>query len=140
MSVRSGDRTQGKLEVLNLAMNLCTYTLRLCRSEKYFPKSQRWLLTSKIADEAVNALVCIRQANATRLDGTEERRSLRLMYQDEAHAHLDALYGLIDIAYNMDTGLSSDQIEYWTKLVYDTDEMLKAWIRSDKNRAAPIST
>ena len=61
MSVRKGDRTQGKLEVLNLAMNLCTHTLQLCRNEKYFPKSQRWLLTQKIANEAVDALEKMKQ-------------------------------------------------------------------------------
>lgn len=101
MSVRSGDRTQGKLEVLNLAMNLCTHTLRLCRTERYFPKSQRWLLTQKIASEAVDALTCIRKANATLVDGTEDHYRLRSGYQAEAHAHLGALYALVDIAYNM---------------------------------------
>lgn len=126
MSVRSGDRTQGKLEVLNLAMNLCTYTLRLCKNEKYFPKSQRWLFTNKVANEAVDALTCIRKANATLVDGSEELYRLRSNYQAEAHAHLGALYALIDIAYNLGTGLSSDQIMHWTELIRDTDEKLKA--------------
>lgn len=132
MSVRAGDRTQGKLEVLNLAMNLCTHTLRLCKNEKYFPKSQRWLFTSKLANEAVSAMTNIRKANATLLDGDEDHYKLRKTYQAEAHANLGALYALIDVAFNMGTGLDSGQVEYWTGLVRDTDEKLKAWIRSDK--------
>lgn len=132
MSVRKGDRTQGKLEVLNLAMNLCIYTLQLCRNEKYFPKSQRWLLTQKIANEAVDALACIRRANATFIDGTEERYQYRSGQQAEAHARLGALYALVDIAFNMNSGLGADQVEYWTGLIRDTDTKLKAWAKSDK--------
>lgn len=113
-------------------MNLCTHTLKLCRNEKYFPKSQRWLFTQKVANEAVDALTCIRKANATLADGTEEHYRLRSGYQAEAHAHLGALYALVDIAYNMGTGLGSDQVAFWTELIRDTDEKLKAWIRSDK--------
>lgn len=134
MSVRSGDRTQGKLEVLNKAMDLCTHTLRLCKNEKYFPKSQRWLFTSKLANEAVDALTCIRKANATLLGGDEDYSKLRKCYQAEAHAHLGALYALIDVAFNMCDGLGPDQVKYWTELVRDTDDKLKAWIRSDKAR------
>ena len=132
MSVRKGDRSQGKLEVLNLAMNLCTHTLQLCRNEKYFPKSQRWLLTQKIANEAIDALSCIRRANATLLDGSEEHYRYRSGYQTEAHAHLGALYALVDVAFNMNSGLGADQVAYWTELIRNTDDKLKAWIRSDK--------
>lgn len=132
MSVRKGDRTQGKLEVLNLAMNLCTHTLRLCKNEKYFPKSQRWLFTQKVANEAVDALTDIRKANATLVDGTEDHYRIRSDYQTKAHAHLGALYALVDIAFNMNNGLSDDQVAYWTSLIRNTDEKLKAWIRSDK--------
>lgn len=132
MSVRKGDRTQGKLEVLNLAMSLCTHTLQLCKNEKYFPKSQRWMFTQKITSEAIDALTDIRKANATLVDGTEEHYRIRSEYQTKAHAHLGALYALADIAFNMNSGLSSDQVAYWTSLIRDTDEKLKAWIRSDK--------
>ena len=140
MSVRSGDRTQGKLEVLNLAMKLCTHTLTLCKNEKLFPKSSRWLLTSKIANEAVEALSCIRRANATLVDGihAEERHKYRSEQQTEAHAHLGALYALVDVAYNMNSGIDGDRVAYWTSLIKDTDDKLKAWIRSDDNRYSQV--
>ena len=133
MSVRTGDRSQGKLKVLDYAMKLCVHTLQLCKNEGLFPKAQRWLLTQKIANEATEALMCIRHANATLVDGIDihERHKYRSNEQMQAHAHLGALYALIDISYNMNSTIDSDRIEYWTKLVRDTDELLKAWIRSD---------
>ena len=39
MSVRVGDRGQGRLEVLNKARILKRYTLALLKNDKYFPKS-----------------------------------------------------------------------------------------------------
>lgn len=134
-SVRKGDRQQGKLEVLNLATNLCTHTLQLCRNEKLFPKSQRWILTQKIANEAVDALACIRRANATLVDGEDidERHRYRSGQQTEAHAHLGALYALVDIAYNMNSSIDGDRVAYWTQLIMDTDDKLKAWARANNN-------
>lgn len=133
MSVRKGDREQGKLEVLNLAMNLCTHTLNLCKSDKLFPKSQRWLLTQKIANEAVDALTCIRRANATLVDGIDidERHTYRSRQQTEAHAHLGALYALVDIAYNMNDSIDGNRVANWTQLIVNTDDKLKAWIRAN---------
>lgn len=134
MSVRSGDRTQGKLQVLDLATKLCTYTMKMCKNEKHFPKSQRWLLTSRITGEALDAMTCIRRANATLVDGPdmEIRHDFRSAQQTEAHGHLCALYSLIDVAYNLHEGLGEDSVRYWTEMIRDTDEKLKAWIRSDQ--------
>lgn len=134
MSVRSGDRTQGKLQVLDAAMKLCVHTMTLCRNTNYFPKSQRWMLTAKIVDEATAALACIRSANSTLVSGVdfEIRHRYRASQQTEAHGHIAALYALVDLAYNMNSGLGSDQVAYWTKLIRDTDELLKGWIRSDE--------
>lgn len=43
MSVRTGDRTEGTLGVLNDIANLGAYTIQICKSEKVFPKSSRWV-------------------------------------------------------------------------------------------------
>lgn len=134
MSVRVGDRTQGKLEVLKLATDLCIYTLTICKNEKIFPKSNRWLLTQKIVNESVDALACIRRANATLITNGElgkEMFKYRYMQQIQAHSHLGALYALADIAYNV-CPIENDRIEHWTKLIQNTDEKLKAWMRANK--------
>lgn len=135
MSVRKGDRTQGKLEVLRLANELATYTLTICKNEKLFPKSQRWLLTQKIANEAVDTLACIRRANATLVSGPEAEDRFRYRHgqQTEAHAHLGAMYALADLAYSLNSQIGPDRMEHWTSLISDTDEKLKAWQTANTN-------
>lgn len=55
------------------------------------------------------------------------------MEQVKAHAHLDALLDLIDDAYDADY-ISGRQVEFWTGLILQTDDLLKAWIKSDKEK------
>lgn len=136
MSVRKGERSEGKLQVLKLSADLCVYTLKLCKNETIFPKSQRWLLTSKIANEAVDVMSCVRRANSVLLAASptlESDYAYRHSQQVEAHSHIGALYSLMDIAYQMN-GIEEHRIEYWTQLAMETDEKLKAWMRSDKER------
>ena len=51
MSVRTGDRSDGTLGVLNDIANLGAYTIQICRSEKVFPKSSRWVMAKPIVYE-----------------------------------------------------------------------------------------
>lgn len=132
MSVRKGDRGEGKLQVLNKARELKSYSLGIVKNEKHFPKSTRWLYASPIVEEARSACVCIRHANSVYVTNDEEYR-YRHMEQVKAHASLDALLDLIDDAY--DAGyISGKQVEYWTGLILKTDDLLKAWIKSDKEK------
>ena len=135
MSVRKGDRTQGKLEVLNDIMELCTYTISTCRKDKVFPKSHRWTLAKRIIDETIEAGVCIRKANAIMVGedpGAAKRFEIRNGLQTEAHAHLGAVYFLVDLALRLED-IDVHRAEYWTCLIYKTDEKLKAWARANKN-------
>lgn len=132
MSVRKGDRGEGKLQVLNKARELKSYSLGIVKNEKHFPKSTRWLYASPIVEEVRSACVCIRHANSVYVTSDEEYR-YRHMEQVKAHASLDALLDLIDDAY--DAGyISGKQVEYWTGLILKTDDLLKAWIKSDKEK------
>lgn len=132
MSVRKGDRGEGKLQVLNKARELKKYTLGLIKSEKHFPKSTRWIYASPIVNEIREACVCIRHANSVFVTNDEEY-TYRRMEQVKAHAHLDALLDLADDAYAAGY-ISGNQVEYWTGLILGTDDLLKAWIKSDKEK------
>ena len=136
MSVRSGDREEGKLQVLNDSMELCRYTLTICRNEKIFPKSQRWMLTQKIVNTVLDVVACIREANATSLT-TGENADIEYRYrrskQIEAHALLNSLMTLITVAYEM-MNVDGRRVQHWTELVVNTDRRLKAWMKSDKER------
>ena len=136
MSVRVNERSEGTLQVLRLSTELCVYTLSILKNEKVFPKSQRWLLTSKIASEAVDLMTCVRRANAVLLcPGPEGERDYRYRraQQIEAHSHVGALLSLIDVAYQINH-IEERRIRHWTGLVVDTDQKLKSWMRSDKER------
>lgn len=130
MSVRVGDRSEGKLQVLRAANDLCKYTLQICRNEKVFPKSQRWIMTQRIVNESLDAMTCIRRANTARLDQDEEK-AYRRSQQMEARCHLDALLSLIDLAYGA-FGIETYRVEHWTELVNSTILLLRAWSKSER--------
>lgn len=135
MSVRKGDRGEGKLEVLNYARILKQYSLQIVKNDKHFPKSTRWLYAAPLANEVRSACSCIRRANATYIGdrGYEDDYRYRHMQQVEAHAHLDALLDLVDDAY-LAGYITGKQTEFWTGQILKTDDKLKAWIKSDKSR------
>lgn len=132
MSVRVGDRSEGTLSVLNDIRVLGEYTIQICKSEKVFPKSSRWILSKPIVDECVSALACVRRANAVFVQ-TEMDYHYRRNQQVQAHSHLDAMLSLVDLAYNS-FSIESKRIEYWTGLILKADDRLKAWMKSDKER------
>lgn len=136
MSVRKGDRGEGKLQVLNQARELKRYSLGVVKNDRRFPKSTRWLYAAPIASEVREACSSIRRANSVYVGNDftrDEEIRYRHMEQVKAHAHLDALLDLIDDAYNADY-ISGNQVEYWTGLILKTDDLLKAWIKSDREK------
>lgn len=136
MSVRVGDRQQGKLQVLNKARVLKRYTLAVLKNDKYFPKSVRWMYAQPIHQEMRASCSCIRRANAVRVSDTinkENEYKYRRMQQVEAYAHLEALLDLIDDVY-LARYISGRQAEHWTQLIVETEEYLMAWVRSDAER------
>ena len=132
MSVRKCDRNEGNLQVLNLSLNLAVYTLQICHNEKVFPKSQRWIMTQRIVNECLDAVTCIRRANAV-LVQDEQGRAYRHAQQIEAHSHIGALLSLIDLAHRV-FGIELRRVEHWTRVAVETDDKLKAWMKSDKER------
>ncbi len=98
MSVPKGCRTEGKLQVLTDLQALGVYTIQICKNEKNFPKRDRWILTAHIVRHAVDAYSFARQANAVRV-ATMEDYKLRREYQIRCRTSLEALLGLIEIAY-----------------------------------------
>lgn len=136
MSVRKGDRGEGKLQVLNKARELKRYTIGLVKQEKNFPKSTRWIFAAPIIEEVRTACICIRRANSVFVStevSREDEFKYKRMEQVKAHASLDALLDLIDDAYEAGY-ISGDQVDYWTGLILKTDDLLKAWIKSDKEK------
>ena len=128
MSVRKGDRTEGKLQVLNKARILKSYSIDRAKT---FPKSTRWLYAAPVVNEVRSACLSIRHANSVHFPSEfPKENEYRRREQIIAHASLDALLDLIEDAYAAHY-ISGDQLDYWTGLVIEADELLKAWIKSD---------
>lgn len=138
MSVRKGDRAEGKLQVLNAVRELCAYTLIICRSEKAIPKSQRWIMAQRIVGEAIEAATCISKANGYPL--TDIVGSfLRYIKQVEARGHIKSLLTLIQLSYEV-FGIEAGSVKHWTELAVNADRLLRAWVRSDRGRSAFLNT
>lgn len=132
MSVPKGCRTEGQLQVIIELQALCTYTIQICKNEKNFPKRDRWILTQHIVKHAVDAYSLARQANAVRVSTMEDYK-LRREYQIRCRTSLEALLGMIEIAY-MSLGLDGNRVEFWTKSVISAEEKLSAWRSGDRKR------
>ena len=129
MSVRKGDQGQGKLQVIEYSKRLTKYTYERVKSN-CFPKADRWIMAKHIWDETAQAHAKILRANAIRVENAEEAE-LRLLYEKEAIGHLDVVLSLVDICNVTDT-IDDDRAEFWTKLATDTQNLAKAWLKSDR--------
>ena len=136
MSVPKGCRTESKLQVLTELQALCTYTIQICKNERNFPKRDRWILTQHIVKLAVDAYALARKANAVRV-ATMEDYKLRRGWQVECRSCLEALLGMIEIAY-LSLALESKRVEFWTGQVISAEEKLAAWRNSDRKRYRDI--
>ena len=132
MSVVQSKRGEGQLLVFTKASELATYTIRICSNEKNFPKHYRWCLTSKIVDAAIEIANNANMANSVYVKDKADF-VLRKQYQTKALAATYALLNMMDISYRT-FGIDSDRMEYWTKLVYEVQNMLRNWRKSDIER------
>ena len=131
MSVIKAERKEGELQVLLQARSLCIYTIQICKSEKIFPKRNRWIITNDIAELAKRILFDVKCANAIRIDSEENRRK-RLDLQEDARLNAEALLEMITVAYEA-IGIDADRVEYWTSEIVRFEQLLSRWKTSTKN-------
>lgn len=138
MSVRKGDRDQGKLQCLEASKELIKYTYDRVKDNDIFPKNQRWLMAKTIWDAACGAHTCIIRANAIKVECREDA-DVRLNLVKQAIGHLDVLNGMIDIC-NVKGQISDDRAEFWTGLATKTENMVKAWLKAQRTQYKPFLT
>lgn len=131
MSVRKNEQSIGTLKVLDLSTKLAHYSVELCNNSNVFPKNTRFTLTNKIIDTSIDIMCHISTANYLKL---EECYELRRKYQSLAKANLGKLLTLINFSYDVLNNLSGEKVEYWTKLVVETQKTLENWMKSDEKR------
>lgn len=121
-----------KFGVLTKALELASFTAKLCGNEKNFPKKYRWMLTQEIVKTALGIATDIRMANAINVQSVPEYHS-RKMLQHGAYEKCEALLTLIEVAWQT-IGISGISIEHWTGMVVEVEDGLSSWKKSDKER------
>lgn len=129
MSVRKGDRDEGKLTAINTSRLLVEYTYDRVH-DKTLPKASRWLMSKSIWDDASLARAKLLRANAIRVECAEDANE-RLLLLKEVIGHLDSLIANIDTL-NIKKIITDRRAEYWTKLATDMQNLTKALLKSNR--------
>ena len=129
MSVRTGDRDEGKLTAINASRLLIEYTYDRVH-DKTLPKASRWLMSKSIWDDASLARAKLLRGNAIRVECTEDANE-RLLLLKEVIGHLDSLIANIDTL-NIKKIIADRRAEYWTKLATDMQNLTKALLKSNR--------
>lgn len=129
MSVPKSKRAHSDLIVLVKANELADYTIKLCSKESNFPKRYRWCFTVKIVDCVIDITANIAKANSIRADEEVLKRK-RKDYQQKALDNSFALQNYINLSYKM-FSIEGNSIEFWTKLLHETQEVLKSWMNKE---------
>ena len=133
MSVPKARRGQGKLEVLTKAIELADYTRPICKAEKIFPKRDRWNLTQRIVNEALEIAMHIRKGNSIRVE-TEEDFQERRRHQQQAAESCEWLLTMVDMALrDPDIGVDGRRAEHWTGLVLEVERLIAGWRKADRD-------
>ena len=129
MSVRTGDRTEGKITAVDASRLLIDYTYDRVH-DKTLPKSDRWLMSKTIWDDAANARAKLLRGNSIRVESKEDAEA-RFLLLKEAIGHLDSLCASIDTLHIKDL-ISDDRAKFWTKLATDMQNLTKAMLKANR--------
>lgn len=122
MSVRQGERQISNLKYIQDAQTLVMHTLQMCNNPKHFPEP---ILAEAIKMEVLDILRSVRY-NLTTYTYEKENTDKLTRHQLDALAHIDALYALLELAYNNSTyDIEANSMEYWVGLIVKLEDSLK---------------
>lgn len=122
MSVRKNDRKESNLQYVQDAHILAQHTIQMCNNEKHFPDK---VLANAIKHEALEVLCNVRYNLATYTYDKQNKTSLK-QHCSNVLAHIDALYGLLELAYNdQNVRVPAESMEHWIGLIIKTEESIK---------------
>ena len=125
------NRRQSELSVITKAKDLCSYILTVTEKS---PKRFRFTLTTKLQNYALNIIEDLYRANEVFLvKGQPESQERRRDHQRQAMTECRLLAYMAQLA--MEQGaILPKQYEQITKKVYDVQNLLGAWMKSDDRR------
>lgn len=129
MSVRTGDRKEGKITAIDASRLMIEYTYDRVH-DKTLPKSDRWLMAKTIWDDASQARAKLLRANSIRVESTLDAED-RLLLLKQCIGHLDSLIASIDTLHIKEI-ISDNKSDFWTGLVTDMQNLTKAMLKSNR--------
>ena len=132
MAVPKSQRTEGKLDVAMKAMELESYSIDMCSSEKRIPKKARPFVAYPLVDCARNIVTNIYRANDVYVWDEQSHRQ-RISYQEAALAEIAALIHLIDLA-RKKYSIKGNSAVHWVGLVIETRDKLRNWRNADRRK------
>ena len=129
MSVRAGDRSEGKIQAVDASRQLVEYTYDRVH-DKTFSKSDRWLMVKTIWDDASLSRAKLLRANSIRVECKQDAEE-RLLLLKESIGHLDSLCASIDTMH-IKGKISDDRCEFWTKLATTAQNLTKGMLKSNR--------
>lgn len=133
MSVQQSHRKEPtEMNVITKAKDVFKHSRIMIRTEKHFPKKERFMLVKDIYEYSKEIVVKLLAANDMIL-AVEGQRELRLRYQLEAVTACKKLMFLVEQAYE-ENYISGDSCAYWTQMITDVKNMTLAWNRKDRQR------
>ena len=126
-----GTKDRNELTVITKAKNLCSYVLTVTDKS---PKKFRFTLVAKLQNNALDALESLFLANEVFVGDKDKKRiEMRQDHQRRALTHLKLLAYLAQLGMEQQCILPK-QYEQITKQVYDCQNLLGAWMNSDRKR------
>lgn len=122
---------QTDLSVITKAKDLCSYIMTVTDNS---PKRFRFTLVAKLQSYALNTIENLYRANEIFVkNGDAEKAAMRMDYQHQALTELKLLGYLAQLS--MEQGcILPKQYEQVTKKVHDCQNLLGAWLNSDRKR------
>lgn len=122
---------KSELSVITKAKDLCSYIMTVTEKS---PKRFRFTLVSRLQNYALDVIENLIMANETFVSaGDTHSAAVRMSYQRAAMSRLKLLSYMSELAMKQGCILPK-QYEQVTKYIYDAENMLGAWMSSDKRR------
>lgn len=118
------------MRVATVAIELESYTMDMCGSEKRVPKKERPFVAYPMVDAARTIVANIYRANDVYAWDEASHRK-RIEYQEAALTEIANLLHLIDVAYKR-YNIRDNSMVHWIELVKETRKMLRNWRNSEK--------
>ena len=122
---------QSELAVITKAKDLCSYIMTVTQKS---PKQFRFTFVSRLQNLSLDIIENLFQANEVFvIRGDEHAAGLRLSYQRKAMSNLKLITYFALLATEQKC-LLMKQYEQISRLAYETENLLGAWMTSDRRR------